>query len=148
MTMQASNPLEAFAWKPEYEAEKLVQGLVHEFLEKCPAAKDLARRMKEETGTRFGDWVDHIAMQSTPSAAAALEAAGFKRFTHPGNYHEWEHAGGMFPRIVLHLADEDDPAPMSLGIKVESVVDFLVEHGIRWAPSGAPLSPYRYAGVY
>lgn len=138
MTMQATNPLEAFAWKPEYEAEKLVQGLVAGFLEKSAPARELARRMTDETGTRFGDWVDHIRVRRTPRLEEELGKAGFVK----GSQNEYVQPNGMFPRIVLHDSDHFEVA-----VKAESVADFAAINGVQNDIEGLPLGLYRYLPV-
>ena len=138
MTMQATNPLEAFAWKPEYEAEKLVQGLVNEFLAKCPAARELARRMKEETGTRFGDWVDYIAVQHTAELEATVERAGFMHASSAS----YVQPNGMFPRIVLW-----DVADFEVAVKAESVADFAAINLVQNDIEGPPAGLYRWLPV-
>ncbi|MFO0831293.1 MAG: hypothetical protein U0637_05540 [Phycisphaerales bacterium] len=126
--MQPTVPshLTKFHWEPQPAAQKVVDGLVNDFLGKSEWASALAKRMKGETGTRFKDWVDHIAVPHTDALAKALREAGFQhRPTHhaPGNY---ECDAGIFPSIILsknshlHL----------VAIKVDSVVDFLAAHDL------------------
>ena len=57
MTLQATNPLTAFQWTPQPGAQKLVRELIADFLARNHFAAELARRMKDESGTRFYDWV-------------------------------------------------------------------------------------------
>ena len=67
MTLQASNPLQQFHWEPQPQAEQLVRSLVADFLGRNRFAAELSRRMKEETGTRFYDWVEAVF---APASAA------------------------------------------------------------------------------
>src|SRR5688572_14402306 len=71
------NILTQFHWTPQPEAERLIKELVDAFLERCPYAHDLARRMTIETGTRFRDWIDHIAIAPTPELRGKLLRAGY-----------------------------------------------------------------------
>ena len=75
--------------------------------------------MLRETGTRFVDWVDFIAPPRQAVDRGALLEAGFT-FSDADGTPVAEHPGGMFPTIRL-----DGGRSWSLGLKVESVADFL-----------------------
>ena len=47
------------------------------FLERNTFARQLADRMRDETGTDFFEWVDHLVL--APSEEKALRDAGFVR---------------------------------------------------------------------
>ena len=77
----ATAALTQYTWERQPEAERLVRELTEEFLRKCPEAARLAERMKDETGTRFGDWVDYIEVWDrllgrTPSAKIPQQRLG------------------------------------------------------------------------
>jgi hypothetical protein len=130
-----NNPLTAFQWKPQPAAEALVRGVLEEFLARTPFAATLARRMKEETGTRFLDWVDSIAV--APAMRDQLTAAGFE--TAGGDGPEaWTHPGGMFPSFVI-----DDAGTVAVSIRTESVADFAVAMGLELNDEAGPLANYR-----
>ena len=84
-------------WERQPAAERLVRELVDDLLGKCPGAASLARRMAEGTGTRFIDWVDHIARPADDAYAGRLIAAGF-RLTDPDTY---VHPAAVLPAIVF-----------------------------------------------
>src|SRR5258706_8738550 len=69
--------LTQFTWERQPAAERLVRELVDQFLQKCPKAKSLAERMRVETGTRFVDWLDHIALRHSEEFTRRLHAAGY-----------------------------------------------------------------------
>ena len=77
MAAQLENPLEAFQWQRQPKAEQFVRGIVDDFLARVPTAAELARRMKEETGTRFVDWVDHLLLPDTQDIRRQLEETGY-----------------------------------------------------------------------
>src|SRR2546423_13256187 len=93
------NPLTAFQWKPQPEAFALVQSLVNGFLSQSPYAATLAKRMKDETGTRFIDWVDHIAVGATPQMQDRLAAVGFMQ-TESDADNVYVNEAGIFPAIL------------------------------------------------
>src|SRR5437588_4501643 len=77
MPVTSANPLESFQWQRQPKAEALVRGVVNEFLSDNTMAAKFARRMKEETGTRFVDWVDHLRLPDTASTRQSLADAGY-----------------------------------------------------------------------
>lgn len=136
-TKTAPSVLQQFQWKPQPRAQALVNSIVEDFLSRCPGAADLARRMRHETGTRFGDWIDSIHVQRSADLRSRLGAVGFERRAAPGAPDCYVHPGGIFPAIVLESA-----AMSKVAIKVDSVVDFLAawnitdEHPIEGEPLG------------
>ncbi|HSI35034.1 MAG TPA: hypothetical protein VK986_15755, partial [Tepidisphaeraceae bacterium] len=133
-------------WERQPAAEQLVRELVDDFLSRCPEAATLARRMRDETGTRFIDWVDHVARPYNDPYVGRLIAAGFrwkefenvdprrrhsKRFTHPA---------AVVPFIDLIPASNE----LCVAIRVESVIDFAVSNGLNGPVFGEPLAPARW----
>lgn len=142
----AKNPVTITDWKPEPQAQALLNDIVQEFLVNCSAAAGLALRMLHETGTRFVDWIDHIQAARTDEIEQRLRGAGFVRRAMPGAPHCFAHDGAMFPPIVLS-AD----LPMTrIAIKADSVVDFLAAHGVADdnAIQGGPMAKFRRAPVF
>src|SRR5687767_9495086 len=70
-----------FDWKPQPEAQALVNELLGAFLAapRCPGAATLARRMEHDTATRFGDWIDTIQWPRDAALRARLLDVGFER---------------------------------------------------------------------
>ena len=68
MSTVSVSPLEAFQWTPQPAAQALVDRLIADFQTHNAAAPLLAKLMKEETGTRFGDWVDSIIVPRSNSS--------------------------------------------------------------------------------
>ena len=134
MTLQAVNPLESFQWTPQPEAEKLVRELIESFVSKNSFASQLSRRMKEETGTRFNDWVEGIFAPASVPISQKLTAVGYEQQAS----RVWSNPNGMFPKIVLH-----DSSTMQLHLKVGSVVDFADVWRLRERILGIPGGVYR-----
>jgi hypothetical protein len=139
-----------FDWKPQPQAQALVNELLSAFLAACPGAATLARRMEHDTATRFGDWIDSIQAPRTAALRARLLDVGFERRATPGAQDCFVHPGAMFPTIIL------DPKHITrVFVKVDSVIDFLSAWNIADDPStraddieGAPLSPMRRARAF
>lgn len=135
-----------FDWPVCHEAEDLVEGFVADFLEQNSFAKDLARRMRDETGTLILDWTDHLVL---PAANAnALWTAGFVEDPSgesPDKFTALHHPEAMLPRVLL--APKESGIPLILALRVEQVEDFLAAHGLRREILGEPLSRFRRAVV-
>ncbi len=137
--------LEKFQWHPQPEAARLVRSLVDEFLAKNPHAARFARRMKDETGTRFIDWIDHISVSADGPAIDKLKKelarTGFTRTPARGALDCYAHHGAMFPRVQV----ETGPAALRVAIKVESAADFLAVHSQLAAIGAAGEGEYHHA---
>ena len=130
-----------FRWRCQPEASGLVHQLLKQFVEAIPAARALAVRMLDETGTRLIDWVDHFCLQSSNQAVSRLGACGFQESVSSGET-LWSHAGGMFPDIRVGEFDAN-----RLAVKTDSVPRFLFQHQVGCEIEGQPLSQLRFARV-
>ncbi|HWB20879.1 MAG TPA: hypothetical protein VG711_11305, partial [Phycisphaerales bacterium] len=138
-------PASEFHWQPQPKAQAFINELVADFLARCPAAADLARRMTHDTATRFNDWIDYIQVPKSDKIRARLTSVGFTRNPFPGAPDCYIHEGALFPSIML------DRSPVTrLAIKVDSVVDFLTAHHITddLAIDGEPLGRLRRAPAF
>jgi hypothetical protein len=135
--------LKQFDFKPQPAAAKLVAELVKEFLKRCPDAAQLAHRMRDQTGTRFVDWIDFISTPRSAGLKDRLAETGFVVRPQPQAELCYVHEGAIFPSIVL-----SEGGPMQVGIKVESVMEFLTAmHVTASQIHGEPLGQFRMAGV-
>ncbi len=151
-----------FDWPLAYDAERLIGGWIEAFLRRNAFARGMAERMRDETGTDFFEWVDHLLM--TDECAEALRAAGFveeKVDVREGTTVFW-HPRAMMPRVVVrHRGSElarDTPEsrasslprggiPSALAIKPEVLADFLAAHDLDAAIEGAWGARFRRALV-
>jgi len=131
--MPSAPTLDAFHWQPHPAAESALDDLVAAFLDRCPPAQALARRMQAETATRFPDWIDHLVVPR--AALGRLRAAGFVDTV---GSDALAHPGGRFPTV---LAGADDA--MTVALKVESVADVAAVHGVDAAIAGGPGARFR-----
>lgn len=143
--MDNGNTAEAdrFVWETQPAAAAFVRRLLDECVQNCEAVRRLRERMRQETGTRLVDWVDHFSLPAGSVATAELESSGFAIHEEAGHGQVARHADGLFPAIVL-----DGAAVRRVAIKVESVVDYLAAHGLFETPiNGPPLARFRSARV-
>jgi len=143
MAADRSAPPRQFEWEPQPAAQKLINELVTEFLQRCPDAAGLAARMKSETGTRFHDWIDHLEFPASESLKGRLREVGFTPRPLPGQRDAHIHEGAIFPAVVLTAGPV-----LRAAIKVDSVGDFLAAWRLDHPIEGEPGAPYRRARAF
>jgi hypothetical protein len=136
------NAEQRFDWPVCHEAEDFLLERMDNFLSRHAFARDLARRMRDETGTLLIDWTDHLILGS--AAIDDLKSLGFVpdagAETHSGQQ-AWHHPEAMLPRV---LVDPSLGARLDvMAIHVESIIDFMAVHGIAHAVEGDPMSRCR-----
>src|SRR5258708_30610773 len=87
-----------FDWPLCYEAENFILQRIDAFLEHNRFALSLSRRMRDEAGTLFLDWTDHLLLPA--SDEAALRGFGFTDDPlgeNSGDHKALWHPAPMFP---------------------------------------------------
>ena len=145
-TAKGSLAADSFNWKPQPVAGKIVKELVELFVGKIEFLQSLRRQLQQVTGTRLIDWIDHFEL-STKLAEEFLPIdslidAGFAVIEKGTDRTVYKHAGGLFPVIVI--ADQSESR---IGLKVESVVDFVATHQIQVDMKSIPNASKRIAMV-
>lgn len=143
VTTQLSTDLVEYHWTPQPEAAALVTGLLARQLEACPWLSDLARRMREETGTRLIDWICAIAVPADAALEQRLREAGFSELD-TEDHALWRHGAGIFPQVITAPG-----GPRRVTLRVESVADFVVAQQLaeQVRIEGEPLASVRTARV-
>jgi hypothetical protein len=133
----------AFDWPLAYEAEALIARHLRMILDHHPVADRLARRMGEETGTDFFEWVDHLVFG--PGGRDAWEQAGFvvDDVPAPAGCTVLHHPRAMLPRVVLDPAAIAPDRPQRVAIRPERLDDFCAAMGVEALPSAGPRAGYR-----
>jgi hypothetical protein len=116
---------EDFDWPRCPEVARLVAKRVDEIVSEIRFASCFQQRMKDETGTRLIDWVDHICLPFNDPFAGKVEELGYARTEHDGEQEVWRHPGAMVPVIRLR-----EQSTVDLWLKVESVSDFMLAHDL------------------
>src|SRR5689334_19126997 len=111
-----------FDWPLCYEAENLLLERIGTFLKENTFARVLSDRMRDETGTLFLDWVDHLVVSAADEAAfrevgftedpLGENASGLTALWHPK---------AMLPRVLL--AKSESSHPPALAIRPEFVAE-------------------------
>lgn len=141
--LESSNPLQAFQWSPQPQAEALIHELVEEFVANHVFARTLRDRLHNEAAVRFSDLVEEIVVYADrPGLAERLQHAGFLEDDTAGISDVFVHPGGIFPRIRLVASRRHDVA-----MKVESVADFIATHELEIPIQADPLASVRTAEI-
>src|ERR1700761_8130985 len=90
-----------FDWPLAFPAEKFLVERIQHFLTQNTFAKKLSDRMRDETGTDFFEWVDHLVL--SPSDEAALREVGFvtDEVEVPHGDQVLHHPRATLPRVIL-----------------------------------------------
>ena len=127
-----------FDWETHPELEAFINENVEFFLSHNKFAKELSKRMMDETSTRFIDWIDHMALPEERVNEQVLKnlglaelnkvdrPEGFRVFKHPRSY--------LFPIL---LSSEKDTV---VALKPECIDDFLQALALGIVPEGEPFS--------
>jgi hypothetical protein len=130
-----------FDWPLAFPAEQFLAGRISEFLAHNAFARNLAARMRDETGTDFFEWVDHLIL--SPDDEAALRAAGFETDeveAAPGDK-VLHHPRATLPRVILRAGQKQNPSVLAL--RPEFVADFIARHNLDAKIEGEPFSQFR-----
>jgi hypothetical protein len=132
-----------FNWTVQPLAERMVQDILDEAVARSPHLAELKRRMRDETGTRLFDWLDHLVAPDAGGLREMLRNAGFIGRFAAGAGECFVHEEGMFPVII---PTHDGTARVA--VKVESVADFLAVAQLEEVSvEGEPLAVMRRARV-
>src|SRR2546426_11740730 len=101
MTLRITQPLDQFSWQPQPRAQHVVHDLLSQFLSRSPQTARLGERMRDETGTRLVDWIDHFAFPYSADLHRQLQQAGFTETSLPGADRAFIQPQGIFPVILL-----------------------------------------------
>ncbi len=136
-----------FNWPLAYEAEALLSRFINAFLEKNTAARRFARRMRDETGTEFFEWTDHLVVSQNHEPA--LRDAGFLpgACDAPVDHTVYAHPHALLPRALVSVKAKTSDTPSALAVRPEFLGDFMQRNGLPGEPAGAPGAGYRVITV-
>lgn len=143
----AGAPANAFDWPVCHEAERLMTACVEAFLLRHTFARRLADRMRDETGTDFFEWIDHLVL--APEHLPLLRKAGFERerVEAPRGTTVMWHPRAMMPRVLLRENGGGSGVPSELAIKPEGLADFIAAHDLDVPIEGGFAARLRRAGI-
>ena len=97
-----SDQSEEFVWKIQPLAARWVTRAIDALAARNPVIEKLGYQLREFTGTRLVDWVDHLALSDDNSLGLISELAdvGYTA-AQQGDQTVWTHARGMFPPVIV-----------------------------------------------
>ncbi|MBV9008859.1 MAG: hypothetical protein JO354_06805 [Verrucomicrobia bacterium] len=135
-----------FEWPLCYDAENFIIGRIDAFTQQNTFARELSRRMRDETGTLILDWIDFVLLPASDEKEA--RSVGFTEDpladAPPGQKQLW-HPEAMLPRVLI--ARSNAKQPLAAGIRADDVAFFAGVHGLTNEIEGAPLSRYRWLSI-
>src|SRR5258707_6973963 len=144
-TDAATGP-QTFDWPLAHEAEDFLRQRTGEFLESNSFACDLAKRMRDETGTDFFEWIDHLVLAMDNEEG--LRKVGFvrdERAETPKGEPVYEHPRATLPRVLLRPGQQKIPSVIAL--RPEFVTEFTASNHLFSKPDfeleGDAFSRYR-----
>ena len=145
MTHTLSSVPKTFDWPLAYEAENFIRERIAQFLTRNSFAQKLSERMRDETGTDFFEWVDHLVLNAADEKQ--LRELGFvpDKVETPNGELVLHHPRATLPRVILDKKVQLSPAAVAL--KPEFVADFISAHSLTSKIDGDPMSQYRRAVV-
>src|SRR6266478_1436456 len=136
---------ERFDWPLANEAEIFLRNHMEAFLARNSFAQRLAERMREESATDFFEWMDHLIIPSADEEL--LRNAGFvsdSQVEMAGGEVVYEHPFATLPRVLLR----PNGGTSVIGLRPESVADFIGSNSLAREPEGEPFSRYRRVVVH
>lgn len=129
---------EAFQWKCEPEAEKIIYEALELAKKKNHSLEHLDQELLKITSTRLFDWLDHIILEDRQETHNQLVNSGFVLSQAAPLYRVFLHPGAKLPQIVL-----DQRIKSGIAVSVEHIEDFLMVRGMYRKIEGTPFSGYR-----
>ena len=92
-----------FVWKTQPAAARWVMRTIDSLAARNPVIEKLAHQLRDFTGTRLVDWVDHFALSDENALGLIGELAdvGYTHENHDGGS-VWRHPLGMFPPVIVN----------------------------------------------
>ena len=136
-------------WTTWPQASSLIEEQLDHFLADHEPARQLAADMECYASTRLFDWLDHLILRGDRRLVARLRASGFvPEAAETGKgVTLFRHPGAQLPRVALRPGGHE-PKAVGFAIKVDSIADFLLAHGLQAPVNDSVLSPYRVATLW
>jgi hypothetical protein len=90
-----------FVWKTQPAAARWVSRAINSFAARNPTIEKLSHVLRDFTGTRLVDWIDHLALSDADSLGLISELADVGYLQHGPDESTWRHPLGMFPPVIV-----------------------------------------------
>jgi hypothetical protein len=130
-----------FDWPLAFPAEKFLVERINAFLANNSFVRNLSARMRDETGTDFFEWVDHLVL--SPDDETALRAVGFVTDEVEAASGDLilHHPRATLPRVILRAGGKQNPSVIAL--RPEFIADFVARHNLPGKIEAEPFSQFR-----
>jgi hypothetical protein len=130
---------DGFDWPLAFDAENFLRQRMASFLERNSFARQLAGRMRDETGTDFFEWIDHVVLPSEDETTLRGFGLVEDEVETPGGETVLHHPRATLPRVLL----ANGPGRLELALRPEFVADFVAAHSLTEPIQGAPQARLR-----
>src|SRR3954466_9080649 len=90
-----------FVWKTQPAAARWVTRTIDSLAARNPVIEKLGHQLRDFTGTRLVDWVDHFALGDDSELGLIAELADIGYVQQNGAEQKvWRHPLGMFPPVI------------------------------------------------
>jgi hypothetical protein len=128
-----------FDWPLAFEAENFLRHNVGAFLDRNGFARLLAGRMRDETGTDFFEWIDHMVLPKENEKTLLDLGYVADRAETPHGETVLAHPRATLPRVILAAADKSH----AIALRPEFAADFAAAHSLTQPIDGEPFSQLR-----
>ncbi len=120
MAATTESALQKHTWEVQPAAARWLARVVELLANRNPAIDRLGKLLRDETGTRLIDWVDHLSIGDDEFAQvrAELPEVGYVSQME-GRIAVWRHPLGMFPPVLV------EAGRVGMGIRCDAVDDCL-----------------------
>jgi hypothetical protein len=92
-----------FVWKTQPAAARWVTRTIDSLAARNPVIEKLGHQLRDFTGTRLVDWVDHFALSDDSALGLIGELADIGYIQqHDAEHSVWRHPLGMFPPVIVN----------------------------------------------
>lgn len=120
MSTTTSPALNEYTWEVQPEAARWVSSVINKLSSQNTSIARLGTLLREKTGTRLVDWVDHLSLQSQQFSDVERELTDIGYVADEDNDAQvWRHPLGMFPPVLV------DRGESGIGIRCDSLDDCI-----------------------
>src|SRR3954470_19990111 len=93
---------EQFVWKTQPATARWVTRTIDSLAARNPVIEKLGHQLRDFTGTRLVDWVDHFALSDDSALGLIGELADVGYIQSDTEQGVWRHPLGMFPPVAVN----------------------------------------------
>lgn len=134
-----------FHWHCEPQAELFLEELLQHMYQHNQALAEFSQNVTRYTSTRLFDWIDHVRIGQGQQHSAKLSQLGFRILQATPQGLLWHHPAAQLPLILAY--NRAEPEQQGVAVRVDSIAEFLLIHGLNKPIEGSPYSGYRCCQV-